>query len=267
MFEFRNNDIDLFEGEGELRQKLASSETVLEDLENALGDVELELEQLAERKQEFIVLDQVCRSLELLDDVGAAHLFWEDRQCAPPEQLERARAIADEYNQSIVRADDERLSLIEKIGDQNLSLDSAHYDLSEAIEREENRRAEWLVERESDEMPVHVQVMAWSRGYEEDQRFRKSLASSMLSVGLLALLIGSIAIPLVERSPIEQLPERIAKLVRQQLPPPPPAPVEMPQIEEDITEPEPEPEARGRRAATRYRAGVCRRTCSCGSRA
>ena len=242
MFEFRNKDTDLFEDEGELRLKLSDSETVLADLESALADSEAVLAELEERKQEFLVLGQVCSSVELLDDIGAAHLFWEDRQCAPPEQLERARAVIDEYNQSIVRADDARLSVIEKIGEHNLSLDALHYDLTEAIEREENRRAEWLVERDSDQPPVHVQVMAWSRGYEEDKRFRKSLASSMLGAGLLTLLIGSIAIPLVERKPIDQLPERIASLVRQQLPPPPPAPVEVPQIEEDITEPEPEPE-------------------------
>jgi hypothetical protein len=212
MFEFRNKDTDLFEDEGELRGKLADSEKVLEGLQNALADSEASLAELEERKEEFLVLGQVCRSVELLDDIGAAHLFWEDRDSAPPEQLERARAVIDEYNQSIVRADDERLSLIEKIGDHNLSLDALHYDLTEAIEREENRRAEWLVERDSDERPVHVQVMAWSRGYEEDKRFRKSLASSMFGVGLLALLIGSIAIPLVERERIDELPERVAKL-------------------------------------------------------
>ena len=243
MFEFRNKDTDFFEGEGELRQKLANSEKELDELQIALGDLELQLAELAGRKQEFIALDQVCRSLELLDDVGAAHLFWEDRECAPPEQLARARAVIDEYNQSIVRADDERLALVEKIGDQNLSLDSVHYELTEAIEAEENRRAEWLVERESDDMPVHVQVMAWSRGYEEDRRFRKSLASSMLGVAVLILLVGSIAIPIVERQTIDELPERVAKLVRDNLPPPPPpAPVEEPRIEEDIPEPEPEPE-------------------------
>jgi len=39
------------------------------------------------------------------------------------------------------------------------------------------------------------------------------------------------------------LPERVARLVREQLPPPPPpAPVEVPQVEEDLAEPEPEPE-------------------------
>ena len=84
-------------------------------------------------------------------------------------------------------------------------------------------------------MPVHVQVMAWSRGYEEDRRFRKSLASSMLGVAVLILLVGSIAIPIVERQTIDELPERVAKLVRDNLPPPPPpAPVEEPRIEEDI---------------------------------
>ncbi len=243
MFEFRNKDTDLFENEGELRGKLADSEKILEGLQNDLADSEAALAELEKRKEEFLVLGQVCRSVELLDDIGAAHLFWEDRDSAPPEQLERARAVIDEYNQSIVRADDERLSLIEKIGDQDESLDALHYDLTEAIEREENRQAEWLVERDSDEIPLHVQVMAWSRGYEEDKRFRKSLASSMLGVGLLALLIGSIAIPLVERERIDELPERVAKLVRERLPPPPPpAPVIEPQIVEDITEPEPEPE-------------------------
>jgi outer membrane biosynthesis protein TonB len=243
MSEIDNDKTELVEDEVALRRELADSESVLDDLENALGDIEAELEELAGRKQGFLVLGQVCRSLELLDDIGAAHLFWEDRQSAPPEQLERAHAIIDEYNESIVRADDKRLALVEKIGKQNLSLDSLHYELTEVIEREELRRAEWLVERDPDEIPAYAQIMPWSRGYEEDQRFRKSLASSLICAALLALLVGSIAIPIAERQPIDQLPERMAKLVREKLPPPPPpAPVEEPRIEEDIPEPEPEPQ-------------------------
>ena len=244
MYEFRPNNIDLIDDELELRQKLADSEKTLDELEDALAGVEAQLEELTGRKQQFIVLGQVCSSLELLDDVGAAHLFWEDRDCAPPEQMERARAVIDEYNESIVRADDERLALIGKISAQNLTLDSLHYELTEVIEQEEMRRAEWLVERDSDELPAHVQVMPWSRGYEEDLRFRKSLATSLLASALLVMLIGSIAIPIVERQAMDQLPERVAKLVREQLPPPPPpaAPIEEPQIDDQIPEPEPEPE-------------------------
>jgi len=235
---------EIVEDEATLRRELSNSEKVLDELEDALGNAAAELEELAGRKQQFLVLDQVCRSVELLDDIGAAHLFWEDRNSAPPEQLERAQAVIDEYGESIVRAEAVHLSLVEKIGAQNQSLDALHYELTDVIEREENRRAEWLVERDSEALPVHVQVMPWARGYEEDQRFRKSLASSLVGVALLVLLIGSIAIPIAEREAIEELPERMAKLVRERLPPPPPpepAPIEEPQIEDDIPEPEPEP--------------------------
>ena len=188
-----------------------------------------------------------------------------------PEQMERARAVIDEYNESIVRVDDQRLSLLQQIAEQNKSLDSLHYELTEVIEQEEMRRAEWLVERESEEMPTHVQVMPWSRGYEEDQRFRKSLASSMLGVALLALLIGTIAIPIAEREAIDELPERMAKLVREQLPPPPPpVPVEEPQVAEEIPERNLSRAGAGaRRTGTvaGSRAGIRRSTCRCGSRA
>jgi len=243
MNEIDNDKTDLVEGEGALRQKVSESEGFLDVLENELGDIDAELEVLARRGHEFDVLGQVCSSLEELDAIGAAHLFWEDRQSAPQEQLKRARGAIEEYRGSFDRVEEKRLSLLEKIGGQNLALDRLHYDLTEAIEQEEKRRAEWVVERDADAAPPQVQIMPWSRGYEEDQRFRKSLASSLLAVALLAVLIGSIAIPIVDRQPMDELPERVARLVREQLPPPPPpAPVEVPQVEEDLAEPEPEPE-------------------------
>ena len=51
----------------------------------------------------------------------------------------------------------------------------------------------------------------------------------------------SVAVPLLDRPKNVELPERIAKLVRQErIEPPPPAPVEEPLIAEEIPEPEPE---------------------------
>jgi outer membrane biosynthesis protein TonB len=59
---------------------------------------------------------------------------------------------------------------------------------------------------------------------------------------MVALLVGTIALPIVEREKLNELPERIAKLVRQkQIPPPPPVPVEEPTIpEEELPEPDPQ---------------------------
>ncbi|MDH3440237.1 MAG: AgmX/PglI C-terminal domain-containing protein [Gammaproteobacteria bacterium] len=223
-----------------LRQKVEKSERVLAELESDLREVDAELERLAQQSQQFEVLGQVCRSLEELESIGATALFWGDEESASREQLDRAHRHIDEYGASIVQVEERRQIIVEKIGDQNLTLDYLHYDLSEAIEREENRRAEWLVERDGDEVPTHVQVMPWARGYEEDQRFRKSLGTSLAASLLLAFLLTSIALPIIERPTALELPERMAKLVREELPPPPPpVPVEEPLIEE---EPEPEPE-------------------------
>ena len=242
MYEFKYNDVELLEDENTLRGKVQDSEKALDELEKALAVVEAELGMLGERSDELGVLGEVCRALDKLEDIGAAHLFWEETQDSTPRQLQRARGIIEEYNTSIARAEDERLSIIEQIGDQNMALDRLHYELTEAIELEESRQAEWVVERDADELPEHAQVMPWSRGYEEDQRFRKSLLTSVAASLLVIFLVGSIAIPLVERQPIDELPERIATLVREQLPPPPPAPEPEPLVEEEIPEPEPEPE-------------------------
>jgi len=64
----------------------------------------------------------------------------------------------------------------------------------------------------------------------------------MLACFAVALLVSTIAIPLTERPTEIELPERVAKLVRQERTPPPPAPVVEPIIpEEELPEPDPEP--------------------------
>ena len=119
-------------------------------------------------------------------------MFW-DNDSDAERQLDRARRKLDDYSGSIRRVEERRQAIVDSIGDQNTELDCLHYDLTDAVERAERRQAEWVVERDDDSLPVHVQVMPWSRGYEEDQRFRKSLGSS-----LLASVITSYSIQLYE---------------------------------------------------------------------
>ena len=113
------------------------------------------------------------------------------------------------------------------------------------MEREERRRAAWEVERDIDTLPYRKQIMPWARGFEEDWRFRKSLAASIsicIAVGLMATMV---ALPITERTVTEEIPERVAKLVRELRPSPPPPPPVAPEpvmAEEDPIEPEPEPE-------------------------
>ena len=76
MDDIDNDNTELVEDEGLLRQKLSDSETDLNELERGLSDIDAELEALAQRNHEYEVLGKVCRSIEELEDIGATHLFW-----------------------------------------------------------------------------------------------------------------------------------------------------------------------------------------------
>jgi hypothetical protein len=105
--------------------------------------------------------------------------------------------------------------------------------------REEERQNEWRVERDEGELPQYEQVMPWSRGYEEDQRFRKSLGMSVAASFALAVLFSTVALPIIDRSTEIVVPERVAKLVQEAPKPKQPEPViEQPVPEEEIPEPE-----------------------------
>lgn len=224
-----------------LREQVEKSELVLDELRSELSVFDGQLEELAKIDHQFVLLGEACRSLEELDNLGATRLFWDEHQEGgiPAERIRAARRKIDEHSEAIIRVEERRQELIEKIGEQNQDLDCLHFSLTDAIEREESRRNEWLVEREVDKLPEYDQVMPWSRGYEEDQRFHKSLGTSIAASLAMALLFSMVALPIIDRSQEIVVPERVAKLVQQIPKQQEPEPVvEQPQPEEEIPEPE-----------------------------
>lgn len=229
--------------EQSLREQVEQSNRTLEGLQRELRGVDGELEALAQQHPQYELLDSICHSLTELDKLGAAELFW-NASSSDADQAERiayARNHADRYSREIARVESRREEIIEKIGAQNSELDYLHYDLQDILEQQEERANEWLVEREDAELPFHVQIMPWARGTEEDQRLNRSLLSSLATSLAFAFLLSVVALPLMERPEDAQLPERVARLVREERqPPPPPPPVALPETE--IPEPLPEPE-------------------------
>ena len=222
--------------------QVEDSERVLDGFLGDLRAIDGELDELARRNQQYEALSEVCRSLEELDGIGATHLFWNaaDGPDNPEAHLRNARRHIDEFNAEIAHVEDRRNAITDKINAQNETLDYLHYDLLEATEEYERSRNEWLVEREADESQVRAQVMPWARGCEEDKRFQKTLSASLAASFAVAILASMIALPIAERSTVKELPERVARLVRQERTPPPP-PVEVPIVpDQEIPEPEPE---------------------------
>jgi outer membrane biosynthesis protein TonB len=227
-----------------VREQVSRSESVLDSLEADLQAIDVELLALAQDHNKYQKLEQICASLEELDELGAGHLFWDEVSSEhKATHLDHARSQIGKYHEAIVEVENRRDALVEDIEQRNVELDCLHYDLQDIVEQKEDNRYEWLLEREDGEEPKqHIQIMPWARGCEEDRRFRRSLASSLAACLAIALMISTIAIPIRDRAEELELPERVARLVRQerQLPPPPP-PAPEPEIAEDQpSEPDPE---------------------------
>jgi hypothetical protein len=233
----------LNELEQSLREQLSHSEVALDSLEADLRAVDDEFVALTHEQHKYDKLEQICASLEELDEIGAGHLFWDAvGDEGKVTRIDHARAQIGKYHESIVAVETRREKILDDIEQQNVQLDYLHYDLQDIIEKEENRENEWVIEREDSDEPRHAQIMPWARGTEEDQRFRRSLASSLAASIAVALMVSMIAIPIRDRAQELELPERIARLVREerQLPPPPPPVQEQEIPDEEVPEPEPE---------------------------
>jgi len=236
--------VDLSQQEQELFGKVEMSERALGDLQRDLQAVETELGALAHRNHEYDVLAQICRALDELEQLGADQLFWgsSPSEAEPVDPIRNARGNIDAFNEEVARVEDRRHGIVEEIGGQNETLQFLHYDLLATMEEEEKRKNEWLVEREADVVSPHNQVMPWARGCEEDDRFRRSLRSSILASIILALLVSVIDIPIPDRSKVIEVPERVAKLVREErmLPEPVAEPIvpDEPVVPEESPEPE-----------------------------
>ena len=233
----------LNELEQKLREQHRLSESELVSLEADLRSVDDELVELKKQQDKYDKLETICAALDELDEMGAGHLFWDaDGRESKAARLDHARWQIGKHHEAFVDVESRREKILEDIEQQNVQLDYLHYDLQDIIEQEEIHENQWLIEREEDEVPKHVQIMPWSRGTEEDRRFHRSLGSSLAASIAIALLLSMIAIPIRDRAQELELPERVARLVRQQreLPPPPPPAPEPEVVEEQPPEPEPE---------------------------
>lgn len=242
MDEGESVSMDQSEKQRALSTEVERSERELEDLERNLQLIEAEIDGLGEERPQYELLAEICRSLDELDDLGATRLFWSDDEGEESRKtrVSFARGQLDLYVEAIEDAEDRRRVIINKIGDRNRQLDYLHYDLQALLEEEDTRKNEWVPEREEDEPQARVQIMPWSRGSEEDRRANRSVVTSLAASIAFAVLLSMIAIPVLDEPEEIELPERVARLVRQERLPPPPPPVAEPEIPDELPEPEPE---------------------------
>ena len=217
-----------------LLPQLAAVREKLDGLVKDLRAAEAELAALAKDREQHGLLADACGALEKLRETGAAALFWGDRgEAAGDDQLRRARGLATAFQKHISGIEDRRRALIDEIRQYEGEAGLIEDDLFEAQEEEELRKLDWIIERELGELPARALVMPWTRRGEDDRRYRKSLAVSLLLCMLLAIVFPLIDLPLPELDEVMELPDRVVRMMQERPRPPAPArEVEPPKPEE-----------------------------------
>jgi hypothetical protein len=208
-----------------LLPQLAEVREKLNVLVAELRGAEAELAALAPQREQHRLVSDACDALEKLRATGGAGLFWGERDAsAADEQLRRARDRSNVFGKQVGGIEDRRRSLIERIREQEFQAGIIEDDLFEAQEEEELQKLDWIIERELKELPARELVMPWTRRGEEDRRYRKSLAASLLFCALLAIVFPLVNLPLPDADEVARVPDRIVRMLVKERPKPP-APV------------------------------------------
>ena len=207
-----------------LRAQLRQARERLDGLVRDLRAIDHQLEGLSGERKQYRLLGDVCGALDELRAQGAAALFWGERgaDSASDECVRLARGRLDSFAKRVGEIEDRRQAVFEEIQRQQDHTELLEDDVLELERQEEQRKLEWIVERDLRDLPTRESVMPWTRGGEEDDRFRKALAASLLMSLLLGLVLPQIDLPLPERWEAIEVPERLTRLIREELPPPPP---------------------------------------------
>ncbi len=221
----------------ELETQLERARETLESLVRDLRAVDTELENLAPARQQHQLLQEACVALGKLDEIGGAKLFWRDG--AGDELLHRARERVEKFGKRIAEIEDRRRAIVAELERQQEHTYLLEDDVFEALEEEERRKHEWVVEREMEAITSPEPIVGWSRGGEEERRFRKSMASALLVALIIAVVLPLIDLPERLLEEVADVPERVVTLMMQERPEPPPPVQVRPKEPERLVEEKP----------------------------
>ena len=109
-------------------------------------------------------------------------MFWGERadEREADRHLGEVRERLGEFTEQVQVIEEKRQALLDDIKQGQDVLNLLEGDLFEVQEEEDERRREWIVEREIGPLEERPQRMPWSRLGEDDARFRKILLTTLL---------------------------------------------------------------------------------------
>src|SRR5262245_62077746 len=166
----------------------------LDGLQLELRGVDGELDAVSTERRQHHLLKDACGALEQLDELGGGALFWEG--CTPArgtaEHIRGALGRIAQFEERLAGIEERRDAICASIREHEHRTYVLEDDIFDAQEEEERRRLEWIVEREIGSAASRSLNMPWTKGGEDDRRFRKTLGTALLVSLLFALILPMI---------------------------------------------------------------------------
>jgi hypothetical protein len=214
-----------------------------EALEGELCVVEAKLKTFSDERQRFDALRDVCNALDKLGELKADDLFWKGISEAKGAagQVERVRGRVARFEEKISGILEKQASLKKQDNQCCDQLDVLSEEVSDANDREERRKEEFVIERKISPVPYRAMIMPWTKEVESERHFRRALLVALLICFVFGSLIPLIKVPIPDRSvAVVEIPKRLVKLVKKELPKPEPRPKpKQPQEEPKLAKKEP----------------------------
>lgn len=208
----------------ELHEELEQSKLALKKIESTLQGVVDELEAAEAIKERFTALAQVCVSLEHLDELGGFNLFLgkDASENEAVTYISQLRERVNGYDETLVALEGRRDKLLHDIRDINNKVSLAQEGLVEVREIAEQRKYEFIIEREAPAPSFRSMVMPWSTDNNDEKLVRKYIALALSFSFLLWYVVPLIQVPLPDPTAEVKIPERLAKLIKKEEPKPEP---------------------------------------------
>ncbi|RDH81168.1 MAG: energy transducer TonB [endosymbiont of Galathealinum brachiosum] len=221
-------DKEVSEQQAVINQKIDKAQHRIAELENQLRLVDIELEDLFQDRQQYILLSEISDRLDKLNKLGGACLFWGEG-CDVEESMahyHRVDNLVINYDEKVKGVQKHRELIKEDIQSVIAQINILHEEILVVQERAEERLTEFVIEREMTVHPYRPMIMPWTTQGDDEKRFRKIMLITLLFTLVLGYLIPLWDLPLQTRDELTEVPERLAKLMVKKQPPPPPPKVQ-----------------------------------------
>jgi hypothetical protein len=202
-----------------LNAQIENSRQKLEALQGEMRLVEAELETFATDRQRFDALRDVINALDKLEELEADELFWQEipQVEAGADHLEQVRASISRFEEKISGTLEKEAALQGQISRCRDELDAIYDEVSDAYDREERRKEEFVIEREISPVPERRMIMPWTKELESEKLLRNAVLAALLVCLVFGAPVPLIKLPIPEREvTVVELPKRLAMLVKPQ---------------------------------------------------